>query len=426
MSLHIGVVHWAFPPIIGGVEMHLLTVGPEMVRQGAEVTILCGTVEGEPKTETVEGMTIVRRDEMAPEQLDLLREELGDAAAREEIRARSKRMFEDFLDTYRIDVVQAHNLHMDFASLSHALVDACDARDIPAYLVLHNPIFIDRIDEESERQAASPILVDVAWEALVPISDYIHKALSSSMPEIPESRWQVIKHGIDTQAFRPAPPERRRALRAQFGFEGRPVILHTGRFLPWKGILPAIKALPHILKEVPDALMVMPGRAERIYKDADELAEYDAQIDRYIKAHGLLDHVHVQQYDREEIAGLTALADVVIYTTIGQEPFGLVPVEGMACGNPVVVTNSGGMVESVIDGETGFIIPRDEETLPEALAERVTQLLRNPELRGRMGARGRRRVEEHFDRRRMARDFIDLSRRLRDQAGSASASKQAA
>jgi glycosyltransferase involved in cell wall biosynthesis len=418
MSINIGVVHWAFPPTIGGVEMHLLSVGPEMVRQGAEVTILCSTVEGEPETETVEGMTIVRRDGMAPERLDALREQLGDDRARDEIYASSRHMFDDFLDTYGIEVVQAHNLHMDFAALSHALVDACHARKIPAYLVLHNPLFIDRIDDDTGSDAASPIVTEVAWERLVPISDYIHRVMSASMPEIPDERWTVIKHGIDLEDFRPAPPERRRELRARFGFEGRPVILHTGRFLPWKGILPAIKAMPRIVEEVPDALMVLPGRADRIYKDADELAEYDAQIDRYIKEHDLLDNVHIQQYDREDIPRLTALADVVIYTTIGQEPFGLVPVEGMACGNPVVVTKSGGMVESVVDGETGFIIPRDEEALPRALAGRLTQLMLNPELRGRMGARGRRRVEEHFDRRRMARDFIDLSRRLVDEATS--------
>ncbi len=417
MSLHIGIVHWAFPPIIGGVEMHLLSVGPEVVRQGAEVTVLCGSVEGEPETETVENMTIVRRDGMVPEQLDTLRERLGDERAREEIRTRSRRMFDTFLDTYAIDVVQAHNLHMDFPALSEALIEACDARNIPAYLVLHNPIFIDRIDEE-QQNAASPILTDIAWERLVPISDYIHRVMSSTMPQIPEDRWTVIKHGIDIETFKPAPPERRRELRKRFSFEGRPVILHTGRFLPWKGILPAIKAMPRIVREVPDALMVMPGRAERVYKDADELDEYDAQIDRFIEEHELQDHVHIQQYDREDIPRLTALADIVIYTTIGQEPFGLVPVEGMACGNPVVVTNSGGMVESVVDGETGFIIPRDEEALPEALADRIVQLLMDPELRGRMGARGRRRVEEHFDRRRMARDYIELSRRLLEQAQS--------
>lgn len=418
MTLHIGVVHWAFPPTIGGVEMHLLSVGPEMVRQGAKVTILCASVEGEPETDTVEAMTIVRRDEMAPAQLDALREQLGDEAARDRIRLQSRHMFETFLDTYKIDVVQAHNLHMDFAALSHALIDACDARSIPAYLVLHNPVFIDRIDEEAERESASPILTGIAWARLVPISDYIYRVLRSTMPDIPEERWTVIKHGIDLDAFRPASPERRRDLRAGFGFEDRPVILHTGRFLPWKGILPAIKALPAIRDEVPDVLMVLPGRAERIYKDADELAEYDADIDRYIKEHDLLDHVYIRPYGREDIPRLTALADIVIYTTIGQEPFGLVPVEGMACGNPVIVTDSGGMAESVVDGETGFIIPRDERALPQALADRAKQLLLDPDLRARMGARGRQRTEEHFDRRRMARDYITLSRRLLEEAGS--------
>jgi glycosyltransferase involved in cell wall biosynthesis len=139
---------------------------------------------------------------------------------------------------------------------------------------------------------------------------------------------------------------------------------------------------------------------------------YDARIDRYIRENGLRDHVHIGTYTHEDIPPLNALSDVVIYTTIGEEPFGLVPVEGMASGVPVVVTRSGGLTESVVDGETGFIITKDEEQLPEELAQRLVQLLTHPELAEGMGRKGRRRAEETFHKARMAHDFIELSRAL--------------
>jgi glycosyltransferase involved in cell wall biosynthesis len=124
------------------------------------------------------------------------------------------------------------------------------------------------------------------------------------------------------------------------------------------------------------------------------------------------EHVHIGNYTHDDIPDLMALSAVVIYTTIDSEPLGLVPVEGMACGTPVIVTNSGGLVESVIDGETGFIISRDETELSDELADRIVELLANPELVRTLGEVGRERVEERFDKRRMANDYIELSREL--------------
>jgi len=401
MALSIGVVHWAFPPVTGGVEMHLLAVCPEMVRQGADVSVLCGSANGQPDTEEVRGVTIERRDGMVPERIE---EALKEG---EDVYGGAKPMFDRFLDEHDVDVVQGHNLHLDFFDLSRALEDACRERDVPLYLVLHNDVFIDRSEERTER-----IVQEIGWDRLVPISETIRESMQEALPDMPDEAWTVIMHGIDIETFSPAGEEERKELKASYGFEGRKVILHPGRFLPWKGILPAIKSMPRVAREVPEALMVMTGRAQRIYKDQDELAMYDAEIDRFIQEHELREHVHIGTYDHEDIPPLNALSDVVIYTTIGVEPFGLVPVEGMACGVPVVVTNSGGLTESVVDGETGFVIPKDEEELPDALADRLVYLLSHPDEAEVMGERGRQRVEEHFNRERMARDYIELSREL--------------
>ncbi|MFP4058723.1 MAG: glycosyltransferase, partial [Candidatus Brocadiia bacterium] len=106
--------------------------------------------------------------------------------------------------------------------------------------------------------------------------------------------------------------------------------------------------------------------------------------------------------------------------TIGEEPFGLVPVEGMACAKPVVVTRSGGMVESVLDGETGFIIAkRDSDTL----AEKILHFLREPDEAARFGQAGRKRAVEVFSRDRMARDTVALYEQAAEKAQARAASE---
>lgn len=406
-ELRIGVVHWAFPPVIGGVEMHLLTIAPEMARQGAEVFLLAGTAEGAPATEEMRGITVERREGMVPGHVEDIRERGGD------VYAASKRTFETFLDAHAVNVVQAHNLHYDLYALSHALEDACRERGIPFYLVLHNDLFLDRSRETTRR-----IVEEIGWHRLVAISHYIRDQMAPDM-DVPQERWTVIMHGIDTGRFTPMDEEQKLRWKREYGFGDRPVILHPARFLPWKGVLPALHAMPRVVESVPDALMVMTGRAERIYKDQEALARYDDRIDAYIEAQGLGENVYVGDYDHDDIPRLEALSDVVVYTTIGDEPFGLVPVEGMACGVPVVVTRSGGMVESVVDGETGFIISKEEERMPGELAERVTWLLTHPQEAGEMGQRGRERAVETFAKERMARDFLELSQQLRKGAETA-------
>lgn len=381
--------------------MHLLTICPEMVRQGAEMSVLTGSVAGEPALEEVEGVAVERREGMAPERIGEARD------AGEDIYEDSKRMFGAFLDDHGIDVVQGHNLHLDFFDLSRALKDACEERDTPYYLVIHNDVFVDRSEERTKR-----IVKEIGWRKLVAISHFIQRTMAAELPTIPDDKWTVIMHGIDIDTFTPVDETRRKELKAAYDFEGRRVILHPGRFLPWKGILPAIKAMPRIIERVPDALMVLTGRAQRIYEDQDELAMYDATIDQTIQDNDLGKHVYIGTYNHEDIPRLDALSDVVIYTTIGEEPFGLVPVEGMACGVPVVVTDSGGLTESVVDGDTGFVITKDEEKLPGELAGRVIELLEDEALAEEMGRRGRQRVEDKFDKARMARDFIELSESL--------------
>ncbi|MDP6127537.1 MAG: glycosyltransferase family 4 protein [Dehalococcoidales bacterium] len=393
--MNIGVVHWAYPPMIGGVETHLATIYPEIARMGMDVYLLTARQKGVPDREKI-FVDITRSDILSPAFLETMKKEGRD------ISDYVKPILKDFLTSNKIDIIHAHNLHMDYLPLSKALVEVCHELEIPCVVVLHNDIFIDRETDEM-----IGILTEVDWDRIVVISEFIKSSVGKRIPAIPEEKFQVIMHGIDTDSFSPASREKKMELRQHYGFGDNRIILHTARFLQWKGIVPAIKSLPSIIDQFSDAKMVFTGRQERVSKI--DLAEYEREIDRTIAELKLENNIVIGSYSYSDIPKLTQLADVVIYTTIGNEPFGLVPIEAMASGVPAIVTGSGGLLEGVIDGQTGFIIDRDEQNIPGQLAASIAKLFSNPELAREMGLAGRKRAVEVFDKKRMAADFISMS-----------------
>ncbi|HMA48077.1 MAG TPA: glycosyltransferase family 4 protein, partial [Frankiaceae bacterium] len=96
---------------------------------------------------------------------------------------------------------------------------------------------------------------------------------------------------------------------------------------------------------------------------------------------------------RAELVGLVRAADVFVFPPLWDEGFGLPPVEAMAAGVPVVVTRSGALVETVVDGRTGLVVDKGR---PDALAAAILRLLGDDALRAGMGAAGRRHVESRY------------------------------
>lgn len=396
--MNIGVVHWAYPPMIGGVETHLATIYPEIARMNTKVYLLTARQKGVPDREK-DLVDVMRSDILDPTLLEAVKEKGQD------ISDYVRPVLKDFLTSNKIEIVHAHNLHMDYLPLSKTLVEVSHEMGSPCVLVLHNDIFIDRDEAEMIR-----ILTEVDWDRIVVISNFIKGSVQRRVPAIPKEKFQVILHGIDTDSFSPASQVEKAELKHHFGLDDNRVILHTARFLRWKGIVPAIKSLPAIIDRFPNAKMVFTGRQERVSKI--DLAEYEREIDRTIAELGLEKNILIGMYSYFDIPRLTQLADVVIYTTIGDEPFGLVPVEAMASGVPAIVTSSGGLLEGVVDGKTGFIIDKDERNIPVQLAASITKLFSDEELAREMGLAGRRRAVEVFDKKRMAADFIHMSTSL--------------
>ena len=200
----------------------------------------------------------------------------------------------------------------------------------------------------------------------------------------------LIPSAVNVDLFQPvAQPEARQ----QIGLAGdAPTIAYVGRMLPRKdarNIVRALALLRHEL-DVPARLLLVGGETA----DADPVATPEIGALQRLAAE-LEVAEHVTFYGRRQPGELRyyyAAADVAV-TTPWYEPFGLTPLEGMACGRPVIGSAVGGIAYTIANGATGLLVPPRD---PGALAAALRALLTNPQLRAQMGRAARQRVEREF------------------------------
>ncbi|MCW2943401.1 MAG: glycosyl transferase, group 1 [Actinoallomurus sp.] len=178
----------------------------------------------------------------------------------------------------------------------------------------------------------------------------------------------VVPCGVDTERFRPEGPVTRRG--------DRPRILTIGRLVPRKGVDTIIEALCHV-RDVELVVAGGPDRAD-LHRDAEAVRLRRLAHDRGVAGRV----VFTGQVPHEDLPALIRSADVVV-SVPWYEPFGIVPIEAMACGVPVVASAVGGHLDTVIDGVTGLHVP---PRVPGALAGRLRRLLTDPRLGGYLGA----------------------------------------
>ena len=205
----------------------------------------------------------------------------------------------------------------------------------------------------------------------------------------------LIPSAVDIDRFKPvARSVARRRLEIDPSAE---MIVYVGRIVPRKDVRNVIQALARLTARRLDAgaatspsLFIVGGETER----PDPVATPEIGVLRALAAElGVLDQVRfVGRRQPDELHLWYAAADVAV-TTPWYEPFGLTPLEAMACGTPVIGSRVGGIAFTVADGETGFLVPPRD---PEALCARLEEMLRDPARRVRMGQAGRARVLNSF------------------------------
>jgi glycogen synthase len=230
-------------------------------------------------------------------------------------------------------------------------------------------------------------------------------AVSASMRQdvhdlygVPLDRIRVIHNGIDLEQYRPSPDAP--TLR-EYGIDPDvPYVLFVGRITRQKGIVHLVRAIRHLR---PGAQVVLCAGAPDTPEIAAEMAEAVARA-RTESAHPI---VWIREMlPKPRTITLYTHAAVFVCPSV-YEPFGIINLEAMACGTPVVASAVGGIPEVVEDGVTGLLVPTgapggadvepaDPAQFSRALATAVNTLLDNPERRQSMARKARARVEERF------------------------------
>jgi D-inositol-3-phosphate glycosyltransferase len=232
--------------------------------------------------------------------------------------------------------------------------------------------------EPPARIAAERAIATTANSITVSSSHEAH--LLTALYGAPESALVLVPCGVDMDRF--APMDKEQARRSLGLRDGERIILFVGRIEPLKGIDILIGAAAQLHDDENFKVLIVGGDAR-----ADgQIAELRAQAERL----GIDHHVSfVGAVDHEELPLYYNAADVCVVPSY-YESFGLVAVESMACGTPVVASRVGGLTSTVRDGETGYLIPW---RCPEPFAERLELLLDNDELRASFGRAAREAVE---------------------------------
>jgi glycosyltransferase involved in cell wall biosynthesis/phosphoheptose isomerase len=379
----------------GGQNVHVAALAQAVARRGVEVVV--HTRRDDPglpaRVEMAPGVVVHHVDAGPPEALpkdDLLQH--MPAFAGELVRAwRSNRP----------DVVHAHFWMSGLASLMAAREVAVPVvQTFHALGVVKRRYQGDKDTSPAERLGIERDIVRRVDEIVATCTDEVFELVRIGAPR---HKLTVVPCGVDLTLFGPDGPREPRR-------DGRHRLLCVGRLVERKGIGNVIEALA----DLPDAELVVAGGPEATRLDADpevrRLREVAARC-------GVADRVDLRgRVEREDLPALLRSADAVLCTP-WYEPFGIVPLEAMASGVPVVASAVGGMIDTVVDGVTGVHVPPRD---PERLAAALRSLLDQPERRAAYGRAGVRRARRLYDWGRVATATLDVyARHVRRRAGAA-------
>jgi spore coat protein SA len=256
-------------------------------------------------------------------------------------------------------------------------------------LSLHSTTFISEpyltlADLKKCLRQADKILVNSAF-----LKEHVSSIVPAAASKI------VINHlGVDVDHFASrwtdGQLELRRRFLAELGYSGKKIILFAGRLLPIKGVHHLLNVMPKIAEKHPEAIAVIVGSAfygtHKATPYVRMLHSMGSRLPANVRFVPFVPHERIHDWFR--------IADMAVVPSAEKEAFGLVNVEAMATGVPVISTKVGGMREVVVDGQTGYLI--DPSRIEEQLKDCLLRMLDDEQLAKRLGEAGVERVKEMF------------------------------
>jgi glycosyltransferase involved in cell wall biosynthesis len=217
------------------------------------------------------------------------------------------------------------------------------------------------------------------------------------------SQIRKIYEGINIRFFHPS--KSGSAVHIELGIpKNTPLVGMISRLDPWKGPDIFLRAAALVLKKKPAVHFLLCGG------EIEGHEGYEAELKALAGSLGITKSVHFTgwRYKTTRMPEVFRALTISVQCPVNPEPYGLVNIEAMASGIPVVATAQAGPLEICVDGETALLV---EPKNPQAAAEAILKLLNHPEQAKEMGLKGRKRAETHFD---MAHCIKDLEQVYRE------------
>jgi len=341
------VTEW-HPLTTGGVQRHVRELSEHLMNMGFDVMILTKTNNGVMNMRQL-NLPVVEVDAITPFQGVLIPPNLN----------KVKRVIRD----YSPDIVHVHHA---FTPTPLLTLYVAEKLGTPRVLTNHS----------AAGSSPDSMLTSVSCRGLMFLRYFISKAdriisvskcaaffIERLLGNYVESL--VIPNGVDVHRFHPPREE-----------PIEPTILFVGRLVHRKGVHVLIKAFSEVIDEVPDAKLLIVG--EGYMKPFLQLITRQLNLEESVKFLGRI--------SEDKLPDIYRRSRIVVVPSLYRESFGMVAIETMASGRPVIATRVGGLPEVVEDGRSGFIVPPGNHRI---LAEKIIQLLSDQKLARRMGMYGR-------------------------------------
>jgi starch synthase len=411
--MRVGLMTREYPPnVYGGAGVHVEYLSRELAKK-IEVEVHCWGTQREDQ-----GNLHVRGLEPAPE-----------------ITGDTKAKFKAAVDAFALNLAQMKELaeidivhtHTWYVSMAGFL--AKKLYNVPFVLTTHSlePLRAWKAEQLGSGYAMSSWMERTAIldaDAIIAVSNGTKADILKAYPDVDAARIHVIYNGIDLNEYQKT--DDTTAL-IKYGVDpNKPYVLFVGRITRQKGVTHLVEAIPHMppgtqvvlcagAPDTPEIATEMREKIEALRKQTP--GSQPAAVENFAPngGHSIAtgdptDTGHnivwiEQMVTKQEAIQLYSHCAVFCCPSV-YEPFGIINLEAMACEAPVVASATGGILEVVVEGETGHLVPWDadsETTFPanpaqfaRDLAAQVTELLNDPAKAKRYGEAGRKRVEENF------------------------------
>ncbi len=376
-KLRVLMLSWEFPPhVVGGLAKAVYDLSRHLVRQNVEVHVLTGYAHGAPAREVVEGIHVYRLHTYQPgEHTDFL----------DWVFQLNVAMIDELDHMMRLgfqpDVIHAHDWLVGFAAM-----EAKNRYQLPLMTTIHalehgrNQGIHTPLQQRIHRLEGD--LVAVSDQVIVCshyMADQVRRLFGYA-----EERIRVVPNGIELPAPEDAEEQGRLlSLRDEINAGTGKIVFFVGRMVREKGVQLLLEAAPRVLERHGDVTFVLAGRGPM-------LDEWKQQAERL----GIAGQTRFLGFVEDERRNqLFRIADVAVFPSL-YEPFGIVALEAMAFGTPLLVADTGGLREIVRHGENGATMYTGDS---ESLFNQLCWLLENPEMSRGMAEQARQELQQQYN-----------------------------